>query len=84
MPRRTVWVRDEDLDAFEAIRDRPEWLHKAIQASKRAPINLERATNIKVNADGTISSAVPGQPTSFTTTPEPFDEPHYEPVDDLP
>lgn len=30
MPLRTVWVREDDLESFEAIPNRPEWLHAAI------------------------------------------------------
>jgi hypothetical protein len=34
MPNRTVWVREDDLEAFEAIEQRPLWLHLAIALSK--------------------------------------------------
>lgn len=30
MPSRTIWIREDDLEAFEAIPDRPGWIHKAI------------------------------------------------------
>lgn len=33
MPRISLHVRNEDWEAFQAIPDRPKWLHKAIQAT---------------------------------------------------
>lgn len=31
MPRVNLFVRQEDWDAYQAIEDKPEWLHAAIQ-----------------------------------------------------
>lgn len=30
MPKVTIWIRKEDEDAWNAIKDRPEWLHAAL------------------------------------------------------
>lgn len=30
MPRRDIWVRKEDVEVFDAIADKPAWLHSAI------------------------------------------------------
>jgi hypothetical protein len=65
MPLRTIWIRVDDLEAFEAIEDRPEWLHNAIHG-------LSASNNIKVNSDGTISPKILGKPASFTSQMLPF------------
>jgi len=31
MPRRNIFIRNEDVEAFDTIKDRPEWLHNHIQ-----------------------------------------------------
>lgn len=36
MPKVTIWIRDKDLLAWNAIKDRPEWLHE--QLSRNAPV----------------------------------------------
>lgn len=33
MPHKNIWVRKEDLEAFEAIEDFPEWLHENLSQS---------------------------------------------------
>ena len=30
MPRVTIWVREEDMAAWESIKDRPKFLHKIL------------------------------------------------------
>lgn len=30
MPKRTIWIRNEDMEVWNAIQDKPEWLHKVI------------------------------------------------------
>lgn len=39
MPHYNVYVRDEDDEAFLAIKNRPEWLHRAIEDTTRPSIN---------------------------------------------
>lgn len=31
MPRRNIFVRNEDIEAWDTMKDRPEWLHNHIQ-----------------------------------------------------
>lgn len=35
MPKVTIWIREEDLDRWESIVDRPEWLHNALKQQPR-------------------------------------------------
>jgi len=68
MPNRTIYVREDDIEAFDAIEDRPEWLHRAILEIPNRPIpGLAKALNIKQNEDGTISPIDPKKPASFET-----------------
>lgn len=30
MPKVTIWIRNEDYDKWDAIKDKPEWLHEHI------------------------------------------------------
>lgn len=34
MPRRNVFIRKEDLEAWDTMPDRPKWLHKRLQEYK--------------------------------------------------
>lgn len=42
MPRATIWIRKEDWPAWEAIQDKPEWLHERLTATEvRTAANLD-------------------------------------------
>lgn len=56
MPRVTQYIRNEDLDKWNALNNKSEFIHNALNPSE----------NIKVNKDGTISPKVPGRPFKFT------------------
>jgi len=30
MPKVTIWIKDEDYQAWKAIPDRPKWLHQML------------------------------------------------------
>lgn len=38
MPRVTIWIRNEDWDQWEAIDNKPEWLHERLNLVKGIPI----------------------------------------------
>lgn len=39
MPRFSIFVRDEDLETFLQIQDRPRWVHDAISGTSPEPYN---------------------------------------------
>lgn len=42
MPKVTIWIRNEDYDKWEAIADKPEWVHRAINTKNMLDnINLD-------------------------------------------
>ena len=55
--RITIYIKQADRAKWDAIKDKPEWLH-----DKLNPI-----INIKVNKDGTISPEDSTKPTRYTT-----------------
>lgn len=36
MPRRNTWIRTEDVEIWDNIPDRPDWLHRKLQEWKAA------------------------------------------------
>lgn len=34
MPRYNIWIRDEDVASWLAIKDRPQWLHEHLNQGK--------------------------------------------------
>lgn len=74
MPHVNLYVRQDDWEAFEAIPDKPAWLHRSIQAAK---------TSIKGMTTTPYKPATLNpefrQPARLEEV-----ETHYEPVDDLP
>lgn len=41
MPRRNVFIRAEDIDAWDTMQKRPEWLHKKLQEYKNGHLGLD-------------------------------------------
>lgn len=70
MPQVTVYVREDDLEAWKAVKKKAEFIHEALMHSKIP--GLAKAVNIKQNKDGTISKINPSKPASFTAEILPF------------
>lgn len=34
MPRYNIWIREEDVTKWQAIQDRPQWLHEHLNQGK--------------------------------------------------
>lgn len=41
MPRRNVFIRKEDIEAWDSMKGRPEWLHKCLSDYKNAYMGLD-------------------------------------------
>lgn len=91
MPNRTIYVRDDDLEAFDAIVDRPTWVHIAIRTAGA----LVKQTTVRTNIDtsGLVRSAVvkipftpkPKDPGTITPAMKATnDEPTHIPAEELP
>lgn len=61
MPRVTIFVRDEDFDGFEAISNRPAWVHNAIKY--RGPLEMGTTLFSNLPDDGKSHSIKPDIPT---------------------
>lgn len=46
MPRRNVFIRQEDIDAWDTMRNRPDWLHKKLVEYKNAHLGVD-LTDVK-------------------------------------
>lgn len=47
MPKVTIWIRNEDIKAWEGIKDKPEWLHKVINLGYEEYLKLNNPVIIK-------------------------------------
>lgn len=96
MPNRTIFVRNDDLEDFEAIPDRPSWVHRSIQAEKRrqqaiqlpAPNVVPHSTTTLPDPRVQVVSEAPLERHPTEVNPKShgpsIEEPTYEPVDEMP
>lgn len=47
MPRFNIWIRQEDLSAWTALQDRPEFLHRALGGTERLSGGLVEVGSLK-------------------------------------
>lgn len=84
MPRVNIYIRKEDLEKWEAIGDKPSFIHDAIRVQDSTLHGtmypkgeteipggkvIANSTNIKENKDGTITAIDPSKHSSFTRKP---------------
>lgn len=60
MPRVNLFVRESDWPAYQAIEDKPQWLHNAILSN--GPLKTAQISNIAVNKDGVLVPKEPNKP----------------------
>jgi len=41
MPNKTVYIRNDDLDKWDAIKDKPEWLHNHLSIDEKRLAHLK-------------------------------------------
>jgi len=56
MPNRTIYIRQEDLKKWNSIKNKPEWLHLAINGTNVSQIN--NVIEEKSKIDNIIKSSV--------------------------
>ena len=48
MPRRTLWIRNDDAETFDNIPDRPDWLHAQLVVYLSGKIILPPAKPLEI------------------------------------
>lgn len=62
MPSKHIWVREEDLPAWEAIKDKPRWVHESLNPADGTP----KSVSIRLTKKDLVSEVMlePSEPSA--------------------
>lgn len=69
MPKVTIWIRKEDEAKWQAIKDKPEWLHEHLSVIPNTYVKVDRI--LQDHLDGDVLRSIDATKGTATETLKP-------------